>query len=128
MELTGAQSLSFSLPFPSFPIAVFDRPRRLTYDHIKSREPATMNTLPTFRTELRVIRSARPSAAGPENDRYERVPLGSYFWCYLVLFGAVWCSLVLNLFLQVAEEACINCAENRDSLFEKNQPGLQASR
>ena len=25
-------------------------------------------------------------------------PLGSYFLCYLVLFGAVWCSLVLKLF------------------------------
>ena len=91
-----AQSLSFSLPFPSFPIADFDHPNRLTYDHIKSQEPATMNTLPTSGTELRVPHSARPSAISPGNDRYKPAPLGSHFWCCLVLFGAVWCSLVLK--------------------------------
>jgi hypothetical protein len=95
-----------SLPFPSFPIAVFDHPHRLTYDHIKTKEPATMNTLPIFRTELRAIHSAPPSAISPGNDRYEPLPLGSHFWCCLVLFGAVWCSLVLKfIFAKTMAEA-----------------------
>ena len=62
-----------------------------------------MNTLPTFETELRVTCSARPSAISPGSDRYEPVPLGSHFWCCLVLFGAVWCSLVLKIIVEVAK-------------------------
>jgi hypothetical protein len=95
-----------SLPFSSFPIAVFDHPHRLTYDHVKSsRTSHHMNTVPTFGTGLRVTHSARLSAS-PGNDRYEHVPLGSYFWCCLVLFGAVWCSLVLKfIFAKIMAEA-----------------------
>src|SRR5688572_856209 len=74
-----------SLPFPCFPIAAFEYFLRLIHDQSKSHEPRTKNHAP--RTTHHAPRTLSPL---------------SYFWCYLVLFGAVWCYLVLkikNLFL-----------------------------
>src|SRR5687768_4277058 len=80
--------LRASLPFPTFPIAVFDT--AITRFMIDQK---AMNQKQKRVTDVLTAPCALPTL---NRERRTLNPSGSYFWCSLVLFGAVWCYLVLK--------------------------------